>query len=434
MIAPEPVAEWDFSEPAPPYHAKDGRFALHNGPGSSVRTVSGQRFGTAATFDGTTSFLRIPADDVGDLNVATRGDSVTVLAWARRTADHLGFVGGMWQEDDNDPRRQYGLFVDLGLYGGKDRVAGHVSASGGASPGLPYSRDCSASARMLDFDSWRMIGFTYDGHQAISYLDGIADARPHYTEPDPPYGNSSSYAKNPFIFDEGLNRGSVSDFTVGAVKLTRGMHNFFGGEIAWLAIYDVALSAEQVMHVHLDNLLPGAPLAILDFYRVNDTMVSYHGGSEDQDWPLELFGWTCNPANSYAGQRHEGVAFLARTFPAPLPATAIYDTIAGLPLAQVREISLSINTTHDSSITVLIRVGDRWFGKLVDMPAASEFNTISTECSGKWSPVSLTDDGDVQFTGTDRELPTGDLSAVGIHSAGTTGFRISNVKIWSTTK
>lgn len=58
---------------------------------------------------------------------------------------NTGFLGGIWQENNNDPRRQYGLFVDLPVYGGSEQVAGHVSFEGGATTGYPYSRDYSAN-------------------------------------------------------------------------------------------------------------------------------------------------------------------------------------------------------------------------------------------------------------------------------------------------
>ncbi|WP_139344426.1 hypothetical protein [Rathayibacter sp. VKM Ac-2630] len=45
--------------------------------------------------------------------MAASGDEVSVFALVRRRSEGTGFIAGMWQEDDGDPRRQYGLFIDL---------------------------------------------------------------------------------------------------------------------------------------------------------------------------------------------------------------------------------------------------------------------------------------------------------------------------------
>ena len=75
-------------------------------------------------------------------------------------------IAGCWQEDDGDPRRQYALFTGLDLYGGKDRVCGHVSRTGGPTPGYPYSRDYAANARPIRNGAWQFAAFTYDGAEA----------------------------------------------------------------------------------------------------------------------------------------------------------------------------------------------------------------------------------------------------------------------------
>jgi len=194
----------------------------------------------ALRFDGAT-YLIIPADRVGPLHVARRGDRVSVLALVRRRGTRTGFVAGLWQEDDVDPRRQYGLFLSLPVYGGDQRVCGHVSADGRPSPGLPYSRDYAATARRLDVGRWQVAGFSYDGTVVRAYLDGETDDHAEYTEPGPPLGQGLTYAKNPYRYPLGLNRSHVSDFTVGAVRLTAGMGNHFVGDLARLLITPTAL-------------------------------------------------------------------------------------------------------------------------------------------------------------------------------------------------
>ncbi|WP_225726516.1 MULTISPECIES: LamG domain-containing protein [unclassified Nocardia] len=195
--------------------------------------------------------MGIDADRVGALNVGAGGDSVSVFAWIRRApSPECHFVAGIWVEDDHAPKRQYGLFVDLPLYGGADRVCGHVSRTGGRSPGLPFSRDYSASDRVVPFQQWQFIGFTYDGDAITSYLDGIADSYRGFTEPAPPDGLGLTYAKNPYRIPDGQGSAGMNDapaeFTVGAVRLTRGPGNHFAGEIGGIAVFDAALTGEQV--------------------------------------------------------------------------------------------------------------------------------------------------------------------------------------------
>jgi hypothetical protein len=242
------VAFWDFAGPSPPFTTRGGRepFPLHNGDGANVVSVSDGPFGHAATFDGTSDYLVLPAEDVGALNLSQFGDSCTVVAWVKRANASNHFIAGMWQEDNNDPRRQYGLFVSLPYYGGDDQVCGHVSRSGGPTPGYPYSRDYSATLRTVGLDMWRFVGFTYDGNQIVSYLDGATDSRPTYTD-----RQGNTYPKNPYRFSLGLNRTSVSDFTVGAVQLTDAMGNFFSGQLGGVAVFSRALSEPEIMGLQL---------------------------------------------------------------------------------------------------------------------------------------------------------------------------------------
>lgn len=246
------VAFWDFGEPAPPFAARGrGDFPLADGPGSAVRSVEGGPFGRAVRFDGIRDHLRVPHESVGALDLAAAG-ACTVVAWIRRAVPTaLHFVAGLWQEDDDKPGRQYGLFVSLPLYGGEDQVCGHVSRTGGATPGYPYSRDYSATARTVPPGEWHCVAFSYDGERITSHLDGETDDRPAYTDP-----TGASYAKNPYRFTDGLNPRPVGDFTVGAVRLTTGMGNHFEGEIGGVAVFDRALSAAELRDLHEQVPLP----------------------------------------------------------------------------------------------------------------------------------------------------------------------------------
>lgn len=286
------VAHWDFGRDdwRRPSHG-DPDLVLEDGAGSGAAPgeIGGRRL---LVLNGTTDFLRIPAERVAGLDVGRRSGQVTVLAQIVRTGPGLGFVAGMWQEDDDDPGRQYGLFVDLALYGGAHRVAGHVSRHGGASDGLPYSRDACASARMVEFGRQHLVGFTFDGERAVAHLDGLVDQRPSWTEPAAPYGFAERYPKNPFAFPAGLNRDRACDFTIGAVRLTRGMGNFFSGGIASVTVLDRALSADEVFEIALEARDQDAPVASGGFWRPTDQLDRRPGALAPPVWPPGQYGWT----------------------------------------------------------------------------------------------------------------------------------------------
>lgn len=254
---PDLVAVWDFSEPegATLWKSKagTGEFPLRVGDGAPKPHPEGPLSGRSLEFDGEKDFLFLPNAELGDLNISGKGASVSVVAWVWRVNPLHSFVGGIWQEHDGDPRRQYGLFIHLPLYGGKDNVCGHVSQAGGASPGLPYSRDYSANISSVPFREWVCAAFTYDGIEARSYLNGVFEPRPEYKEPDPPKAMGWTYSKNPYRFEEGLGDNG-GDFTVGAVLLTRGMGNHFGGRIGGLAVFRRALPPDELQRLATNRM------------------------------------------------------------------------------------------------------------------------------------------------------------------------------------
>lgn len=434
----DPVAFWTFTEEAPPYRDVSGAHLLLPGDGSAVQSIDDAAWGRAATFDGRSDFLRIAAADVGDLNVAPRGDDVTVLAWVRRRTPWLGFVAGMWQEHDDDPRRQYGLFTSLGLYGGKDRVAGHLSQTGAASAGLPYSRDACASARMIEPESARMIGFSYDGHDGIAYLDGIADRRPHFVDPPAPFGQGLEYAKNPYVFPDGLNRRAVSDFTVGAVLLSRGLGNFFGGEIGGVAIYDRVLSPAEIMDIHLRTKPAAEPIADLGFYRADDVINEHHVARE---WPVSEHGWMSMASPEHVIRLEGERGYLSRPGQgSAAPGACLFAAINDLAPAHVTRVEFDLDS--DVPISVMVQVSGRWYARDVageTGEAATGWRTIrvplrAPEC--RWRCIDLTD-----LTAADAgrpddstsSLPTGQITALGILDHGLTPgeeLRLSHFRIF----
>lgn len=243
------VACWDFGRAEAPLRSVGAvRATLSPGAGADPATVAGGPLsGRALRFDGKTDYLTLPYAKTGALNV--RSGQVTVVGWVKWVPGGVGFVGGMWNEHQDGGKRQYGLFVSLPHYNGGDQVCGHVSRKGGPTPPFPYSIDYSASAQKVPADTWCCVAFTYDGECIRSYLDGRFEPREpeliDHTKGFPGYPEGLVQSKNPYRYPDGIGDNG-SDFTVGAVCLARGMGNFFHGDMAGLAVYDRALSAEEL--------------------------------------------------------------------------------------------------------------------------------------------------------------------------------------------
>jgi hypothetical protein len=238
------IAEWTFAESTAPFYTTDGAFPLTQ-VGSVPRVTTPWGYGVSIT--GSPNYLIAASANLGGLNMGRFTNAVTIAAWVYRTDTGTGFVAGAWQEDNNDPRRQYGLFIDLGSYGGSQMSCFHVSKLGAATPGYPFSIDYSASKTLVQNGRWEFHVGTYDGTYVRSYLNGTFTPYTNYTD-----NQSNTYDKNPYYFPSGLNA-TLCDFTVGAVKLTAGMNNFFEGDIAKLRVWNRALSAQEVARLYADE-------------------------------------------------------------------------------------------------------------------------------------------------------------------------------------
>lgn len=244
------VALWKFDEPAGQARKAigEGSFPLREGSGQVERVSEGPVSGYAIRLDGN-NYLRLPHAQTRALNLHGDGQGITVMAWVRWSGEQTGFVGGMWNEHTDGGRRQYGLFISLPHYNGKDQVCGHISRSGKPTPPFPYSIDHSASRQKVPADTWTCIVFTYDGEYIRSYVDGSFEARKpeliRHTEGFPGYPEGLVQSKNPYHFPDGMGDNG-SDFTVGAVQLKDGMGNFYKGLIGGLAVFDRALSDEEI--------------------------------------------------------------------------------------------------------------------------------------------------------------------------------------------
>lgn len=441
------VAFWDFTEDAAPFVAKAGvyPFELVNGSGSTVGKSGTGPFGTAADFDGYSDFLAIDSADVGALNVGRLGDEVTVLAWVRRTsALTADFIAGMWQEDDADARRQYGLFLDLATYGGDDSVCGHVSLTGEPSPNIPFSRDYSATGRRIALNEWRFVAFTYDGAHAVSYLDGVADYHPDYAEVGAPNGEGLVLDKNPYAFDLGLNKGAVADFTVGAVSLTAGMSNHMTGQIGGVAVFSRALTAAEVMRVHLATTAAGSTLVDLgphlpagsaDNSKRRPGLQGWHAarGASATDTDLLTNGYDNFAFIKLSGNEYMYRSASSGSTPLNITEAAIgyFDTIAGVRVSHLDSITFQMNASHAAeAVRLAIKIDGAWYatnatysmgadGATGSNWATAETKTVAVDrAAANWRDLTLTPGSSLSLAGSARstDIPNGEVQGVGIYS------------------
>ena len=246
------IALWDFQEKEGKARKAIGvsKFPLKEKAGKIPRVNEGPVSGYSAKF-GNEAFLSLENSKTGALNIYGKNQGVTVMAWVKWEGN-LGFVGGMWNEYQDGGKRQYGLFVSLSHYNGANQVCGHISKTGKPTPPFPYSIDYSASRQVVTKNHWQCIAFTYDGEYIKSYLNGeFQDREPEiidHTKGFEGYPDGLVQSKNPYYFPDGMGNNG-SDFTVGAVLLKRGMGNFFQGLIGGLAIFNRALSEDEIKDV-----------------------------------------------------------------------------------------------------------------------------------------------------------------------------------------
>ncbi|MEZ5105636.1 MAG: LamG-like jellyroll fold domain-containing protein [Draconibacterium sp.] len=243
------VALWDFKEKEGKSRKSvvNSKFPLLEHDGTIPRVKEGPLSGYSAKF-GNKAFLSLENRKTGDLNIYGANQGVTVLAWVKWEGN-TGFVGGMWNEYQDGGKRQYGLFVSLPHYNGADQVCGHISRTGKPTPPFPYSIDYSASKQKVAKNEWQCIALTYDGEYIKSFLNGEFQEREpeliNHTKGFEGYPDGLIQSKNPYYFPDGMGNNG-SDFTVGAVLLKSGMGNFYRGLIGGLAVFDRALTENEI--------------------------------------------------------------------------------------------------------------------------------------------------------------------------------------------
>lgn len=257
------LAWWDFQDGLTSRGPRPITLVPH---GEVVPVADGGPFGSRALRFSERDRLAAGHLSTDDPALAIGGPeaTVTVVAWLRREPSSYGgcqFVAGVWNEHRG---RQYGLFLNLGIWQSREAVGAHVSAHGGATPGFPYCMDVALGGSEVSFDRWHTVALGYDGVEATAWLDGVLDRR----EP------AGAMGRNPFRMPGGLHRGSAP-FTVGAVTRPdrvrpdgaggfveegSSVANPFVGLLGGIAVFDRAVTAEE--HRSLHDVLRSTPESV----------------------------------------------------------------------------------------------------------------------------------------------------------------------------
>jgi hypothetical protein len=176
---------------------------------------------------------------------------VTVIGWIKRERPNAWqTIAGVW--DESRGKRQYCLFLNgskrtdattMTRVACKDVFQGHVSDVGGPTHGEEFCISYATSGTPIPFSAWQCLAMTFDGKEVRLYLNGTFD---------------QAMGSNPFPHSKGLYDGGDegADFTVGSVSVRGKPGNFFGGLLGGLAVFDRALSPEQISQIHAGTMNP----------------------------------------------------------------------------------------------------------------------------------------------------------------------------------
>ncbi|HMO49546.1 MAG TPA: IPT/TIG domain-containing protein [Kiritimatiellia bacterium] len=258
LEVPDLVAFWDFQEEAGDrWDRSTNRFRLveQQGPVPRIHPADGAPFGPYAARLPGDRYLHIPRSELGPLNIHGSNSQVTVIAWLRRENMWINAVAGIWNETRS--KRQYALFFGIlfntqNTQWREERVSGHISQYGGPTPGQSYCYEVSLGDTPVPTNQWVCVAMTYDGVFARSWYNGAFDGENPL--PARPYRMGNPYYAPLGIFDGGEDG---ADFTVGAVHWSGNMGSYFKGELGGLAVYNRALTAEEIYRLALPALALG---------------------------------------------------------------------------------------------------------------------------------------------------------------------------------
>lgn len=232
------ISFWTFNEDAGNPRKSLGmeNYPLIEGNGP-VKRVKDGIFGQYSALIEEGQWFYIPRAKCSRLNIYGKNAQVTIIAWVKRgfkSFDMCEAIAGIWNETKR--KRQYCLFLNLSIWDSSEQVCGHISGIGGPTEGYKYCMDASIGKTRIGYQQWHCVAITYDSSRIKSYLDGILDKRP---------------GLNPYSYDKGIYDGGEDggDFTVGAVHRSNEMGNFFVGQIGGLAVFDRALTDEEIGNI-----------------------------------------------------------------------------------------------------------------------------------------------------------------------------------------
>ncbi len=259
LSIPDLLVFWDFQTSENEYLTSKGKYQYRleemNGP---IEIEPDGIFGPTSLKIIRTQWLRIKRKDCPGLNLHGR-TSVTMIAWIKRRVDvHWQYIAGMW--DERNAARQYALFTSghkqtdyttLTRTDADHQPHGYVSDVGGATPDRPFCFSYATGATKMEYDQWRMIAFTYDQKAIRVYVDGKLDEN----------GNYNPFYWDKPIYDAGDKGG---DFTV-AQRDVRTWPDYpegapgnkvgFGGVLGGVAVFDRALTPEEIQNVYRQTML-----------------------------------------------------------------------------------------------------------------------------------------------------------------------------------
>lgn len=250
LQTPNLIAFWDFQEKSGQIRVdkSPNRLPLREvgGPIKRITPADGAPFGRFAADLQFQQRFELPRAEMGPLNIHGKQAQVSVIAWIKRRKawengkpQHANeAIAGVWREQDHT--RQYCLFLNIKTNmkmmpeQTDEKVSGHVSGTGGASPGQPWCYEVSLGATPVPWDEWICVGMTYDGRFIRSYFNGKMDVAPGWNPYEQPDG----------IFDGGA---AGADFVVGHSDVKRpNANNQFVGILGGIAVFDRALTDAEM--------------------------------------------------------------------------------------------------------------------------------------------------------------------------------------------
>lgn len=275
------VAFWTFGEKEGKERksiAGGNEHSLREAVNPIARAEGGSYSGYSAVFDGK-GYLHVPHAELKDLDI--HGKEAQVSMFVLLKLDHLDrgmTVAGIWSEGkgrgDDTGTRQYSLLLNMPAYGGPKQLVPHISSEGGVTrradgSAFPWCADYAANVTPVPTGEWVTLAFTYDSEYIRAYYNGALEEREldpekdrrndrYFTQEGPNGGprhmNPYYHGKGIFQYDPVKHAESKpdggSDFTVGACYAVKRVGNPLYGRVAGLAVFDRALSDDEIKTLH----------------------------------------------------------------------------------------------------------------------------------------------------------------------------------------